>query len=74
MKENPKISDREQQVLKLVAFEMTTKEIAQELFISEHTAISHRKNLIEKLKVKNSAGLVRKAFELGFLSFEKINY
>ncbi len=61
------LSKREIEVLSLVADECTTKEIAQELYISNHTAISHRKNLMEKLKVKNSAGLVRKGFELGYL-------
>lgn len=65
---NNTISKREQEVLRLVAYEMTTKEIAAELYISNHTAISHRKNLMEKLEVKNTAGLVRRAFELGFLS------
>jgi DNA-binding CsgD family transcriptional regulator len=62
------ISSREHQVLYLVAHERTAKEIADELFISNHTAISHRKNLMEKLHVRNTAGLVRRAFELGFLS------
>jgi DNA-binding CsgD family transcriptional regulator len=62
------ISSREYQVLYLVAHERTANEIADELFISNHTVISHRKNLMEKLQVRNTAGLVRRAFELGFLS------
>lgn len=62
------ISQREQEVLRLVAFEKTSQEIAEELFISSHTAISHRKNLMDKLHVKNTAGLVRRGFELGLLS------
>ena len=61
------ISPREQEVLRLVAYERTSQEIANELFISNHTAISHRKNLMEKLHVKNTAGLVRRGFELGLL-------
>lgn len=65
------ISQREKEVLKLIAYENTSKEIAQELYISNHTAITHRKNLIEKLGVKNTAGLVRRAFELGILSFNE---
>jgi DNA-binding CsgD family transcriptional regulator len=65
---NPlKISRREKQVLQLIAHEKTSKEIAEQLYISDHTAISHRKNLMAKLKVKNSAGLVRRGFELGIL-------
>lgn len=65
---NQNITNREQKVLYLVAHEKTSKEIANELYISNHTAISHRKNLMEKLEVRNTAGLVRRAFELGFLS------
>jgi len=62
------ISDREMQILHMVAYEKTSQEIAEELFISSHTAISHRKHLMEKLSVKNTAGLVRRGFELGYLS------
>lgn len=61
------ISSREEQVLDLIAFEKTSREIADELFISSHTVISHRKNLMDKLCVRNTAGLVRRAFELGIL-------
>ncbi|MDG2451081.1 MAG: helix-turn-helix transcriptional regulator [Saprospiraceae bacterium] len=65
---NSNISSREQEVLKLVAYEYTSDMIAQELFISPHTVMSHRKNLLEKLDVKNVAGMVRRGFELGLLS------
>jgi DNA-binding CsgD family transcriptional regulator len=67
------ISQREQQVLELIAFEKTSKEIASDLYISDHTVLSHRKNLLEKLDVKNTAGLVRRAFELGLLHLRKAN-
>ena len=62
-----KISNREKEVLTLIAFENTTKEIAAQLYISAHTVLSHRKNLMIKLDVKNTAGLVRKGFEIGLL-------
>lgn len=62
------LSPREQEVLYMVAHEMTADEIAKELFISNHTVISHRQNLLFKLQARNTAGLVRRAFELGFLS------
>ena len=62
------ITKRESEVLYLIAHENTSKEIAQKLYMSHHTANSHRKNLIEKLSVKNTAGLVRKGFELGILT------
>jgi len=65
--ENTSISHREKEILHLVAHEQTTNEIATQLYISYHTVISHRKRLMEKLDVKNTAGLVRRAFELGIL-------
>lgn len=63
-----KISPRELEILKLVAYENTITEMATKLFISKHTVISHRKNLMVKMEVKNAAGMVRKGFELGLLS------
>lgn len=55
------ISPREREVLSLVADGFSSKQIADKLFISNHTAISHRKNLIEKFKVKNTAQLIKRA-------------
>jgi DNA-binding NarL/FixJ family response regulator len=51
------ISPREKDVLKLVAHGMTNKEIAEKLFISTHTVITHRKNITAKLGIKTIAGL-----------------
>jgi len=62
------ISGREKEVLTLIAYEHNSKEIAKELYISEHTVISHRKSLLEKMNAKNTAGLVRRAFESGILN------
>lgn len=62
------ISKRESQVLKLLADEYTTREIASHLYISVETASSHRKNLLSKLGSKNVAGLIRRAFELRILT------
>lgn len=61
------ISNREKEVLTLISSECTTKEIANALFHSCHTVVSHRKNLMIKLSVKNTAGLVRRGFEMGVL-------
>ncbi|MGI9541997.1 MAG: LuxR C-terminal-related transcriptional regulator [Cyclobacteriaceae bacterium] len=55
------ISPRESEVLQLIGQGLSTKQIAAELYISIHTAVSHRKNLIEKFKVKNTAELVKEA-------------
>ena len=51
------LTKREVQVLKLVAQQYSTIEIANELHISESTVETHRKNLMKKVKVKNSVGL-----------------
>lgn len=61
----PDLSKREIDVLKLIVQEYTTQEIADKLFISHNTVESHRKNLISKLNVRNSAGLVKYAIENG---------
>lgn len=63
----PTLTRREKEVLKLIADEMTTREIAEALFISESTVETHRANLFSKLDVKNSVGLLKKAIELDLL-------
>lgn len=59
----PKISRREKDVLDLIVKEHTTQEIADKLFISLKTVESHRRSLLTKLNVRNTAGLVRVALE-----------
>lgn len=61
------ITDREKEVLALIAQEFTTSEIAEKLFISPHTVESHRKNLISKLGVRSAAGLVKYAVQMGLV-------
>lgn len=61
------LTKREKDVLKLIAEEYTTQEIADKLFLSKHTIESYRKNLISKLNVKNLAGLTRYAIKLGLV-------
>ena len=58
-----KISKREKEILGLIIKEHTAQEIANMLFISLHTVETHRSNLMSKLGVRNSAGLVRVALE-----------
>jgi DNA-binding NarL/FixJ family response regulator len=53
------ISPREKEILQLIAEEHTSTEIARLLFISEKTVEKHRASLMEKLNVRNLAGLVR---------------
>lgn len=57
------ITERELDVLKLISQEFTTSEIAEKLFLSDRTIEGYRKNLISKLGVKNSAGLIMKAIQ-----------
>lgn len=64
------ISIREKQILDLIAREYTIKEIALLLYISTETVKSHRKNLLLKLNVKNTAGMIRRAFELQLLQLQ----
>jgi len=63
----PKLTRREKEVLNLIAKEHINQEIADILFISTKTVESHRNNLIQKLGVRNTAGLIRIAIEKGLL-------
>ena len=65
--ESTLLSKREYDVLHLITKEYTTKEIANRLFLSTHTVISHRRNLMRKLNARNSAGMVYRAFSYGIL-------
>jgi DNA-binding NarL/FixJ family response regulator len=51
------LTDRELEVLKLISHELSSREIADKLFISTSTVDTYRKSLLKKLKVKNSIGL-----------------
>jgi DNA-binding NarL/FixJ family response regulator len=61
------ITRREMEVLVLIAEGMTNNEIAKKLFISITTVDTHRKNLLEKFSARNTAELVKLAFQLKFL-------
>jgi len=65
------LSHREIEVLHLIAHEYTSHEIGDILYISNHTVNSHRKSLQHKLQVRNTAGLIRRAFELGLLKVKE---
>lgn len=61
------LSTREIEVLTLIAQEYSNSEIAEKLYISIRTVDTHRRNLLEKLGVKNTAGLVKFAIQKGLL-------
>jgi DNA-binding NarL/FixJ family response regulator len=58
-----KLSDREKEVLECIATGLTTHEIADQLFISKNTVETHRKNLLYKLRARNTAELVNNAYK-----------
>jgi len=57
------LSPKEKEIIKHVAKGLSSKEIADELFISIHTVETHRRNLLKKLKLNNTASLVGFAYE-----------
>ncbi|WDF67504.1 response regulator transcription factor [Sphingobacterium oryzagri] len=65
--EVPFITRREREVLLLLAEGQTTPEIAENLFISKLTVETHRRNLLQKFKVNNSASLIHRATEMKYI-------
>lgn len=61
------ITRREKEILQLITEEFTNPEIAEKLHISPHTVENHRNHLLQKLGVKNTAGLVKAAIEQGLI-------
>jgi len=55
--EQSALSAREKEIITCVVKGMTNKEIAQDLFLSTHTVISHRRNIARKLEIHSTAGL-----------------
>lgn len=56
---NEKLSKREKEVMLLVAEELTNQQIANKLHISKRTVEGHRKNILKKLQLKNTAALIK---------------
>jgi len=55
--EQSALSAREKEIITCVVRGLTNKEIAQALFLSTHTVISHRRNIARKLEIHSTAGL-----------------
>ena len=68
-KSDPKLSNREMEILKELVTGKSAKKIAKELSISLHTVHSHRKNILGKLKLSDTAGLVKYAIQHNIISF-----
>ncbi len=63
----PSVSQREREVLRLMAQGHTTAKIGEQMFISPLTVESHRRNLLQKFGVVNSVSLIHKATEMKFI-------
>lgn len=61
------LSRRELEIVQLIGEQMTTAEIAEQLFLSPLTIETHRKNILLKLGLKNTAGLMKYAAQMGWL-------
>ena len=67
LKDEDPLSDREREVLRLLALGHTNQEIAKELYISVRTAETHRAHIMQKLRLSSRAELVRYALREGVL-------
>jgi DNA-binding CsgD family transcriptional regulator len=68
--EEDPLSDREREVLRLLALGHTNQEIAKMLYISVRTAETHRAHIMQKLRLQTRADLVAYALERGLLESE----
>ena len=62
------LSEREKEVLLLICRELTIKEISHKLSLSENPVRNHRVNMMDKIGVSNTVGLVKYAYETGIVS------
>ncbi len=71
-KESTELSVREKSILREIALGKTSKLIAEELFISAHTVVTHRKNINRKLNIKTASGLTVYAILNNIISVEEL--
>jgi len=64
---NDDLTDREKQIVQLVCRELSSKQIADKLSVSERTIENHRATIMKKLSVKNTIGLVHYAYQSGIM-------
>ncbi len=67
------LSPRENTILRLVSLGYTNKEIAEELFLSAHTVITHRKNIVHKLGIKSVSALTVYAIVNNIITIEELS-
>lgn len=68
------LSEREIEVVKYISEGYTNAQIAAILYISNHTVNTHRKNILKKLSVNNTVGIVMYAIKIGLVSPEKFSF
>jgi DNA-binding NarL/FixJ family response regulator len=61
------ITQRELEILQLISLGLTSQDIANKLFISKNTVETHRKNMLAKLNVNNTAALLKIAYKKGLV-------
>ena len=70
--DSQELSPREQTILRFVTMGLTNKQIADRLFLSAHTVITHRKNIIGKLGIKSVSGLTIYAIVNNIITIEEV--
>ncbi len=61
--EEVKLTDREVEIIRMIEMDMTTRDIADKLFISERTVETHRKNILHKTNTQTVVGLLKYAYD-----------
>jgi DNA-binding NarL/FixJ family response regulator len=67
------LSPRETTIVRLVSMGLTNKQIADELFVSAHTVMTHRKNISGKLRIKSVSGLTVYAIVNNIITIEEVS-
>ncbi len=67
------LGEREKEIVRLIARGLSTKEIANELYLSVHTVATHRKNIISKLGIHSASGLTIFAILHGLIDIREVN-
>jgi two-component system, NarL family, response regulator DegU len=65
---NDELTEREKQIVQLVCRELSSKQIADKLSLSERTIENHRATIMKKLGVRNTIGLVHYAYQVGIMA------
>lgn len=66
------LTDREKTIVRLVSMGFTNKQIAEKLFLSTHTVLTHRKNIIHKLGIKSVSGLTVYAIVNNIITIDEV--